>query len=74
MATVALAIPSRIAAITLREAAILQTFPPEYRFLSEGERPKFYLMGRLIGNAVPVRLGEVIAKSFRQHVEVARAA
>jgi DNA (cytosine-5)-methyltransferase 1 len=66
--------PEQDRAITLREAAILQTFPPEYRFLPEGERPKFYLMGRLIGNAVPVRLGEMIAKSFRQHVEVARVA
>ena len=64
--------PEQDRAITLREAAILQTFPPEYRFLPEGERPKFALMGRLIGNAVPVRLGEVIAKSFRQHLQATR--
>jgi DNA (cytosine-5)-methyltransferase 1 len=61
--------PEQDRAITLREAAILQTFPPDYRFLADGERLRFAVMGRLIGNAVPVRLGEVIAASVLQHVE-----
>lgn len=60
--------PKQNRAITLREAAILQTFPRTYRFLPDGERPKFSVMGRLIGNAVPVRLGEVVAESLIQHV------
>ena len=60
--------PEQDRAITLREAAILQTFPSDYAFVREGEKVKFSLLGRLIGNAVPVRLGEVIAKTFRQHV------
>jgi DNA (cytosine-5)-methyltransferase 1 len=61
--------PEQDRAITLREAAIIQTFPPHYRFLADGEGVRFSVMGRLIGNAVPVRLGEVIAASITRHVE-----
>jgi DNA (cytosine-5)-methyltransferase 1 len=60
--------PEQDRAITLREAAILQTFPSHYRFLRDGEAVRFNVMGRLIGNAVPVRLGQVIATSLVQHV------
>lgn len=60
--------PEQDRAITLREAAILQTFPPDYAFLDEGEELSFARLGRLIGNAVPVRLGEIIAETFRDHV------
>ena len=60
--------PEQNRAITLREAAILQTFPDSYQFLPKGEKPKFSVVGRLIGNAVPVRLGEVIAQSCLNHV------
>jgi DNA (cytosine-5)-methyltransferase 1 len=65
--------PEQDRAITLREAAILQTFPTGYRFLPEGEKVRFHVLGRLIGNAVPVRLGEVIASSMIRHVEVVRS-
>lgn len=60
--------PEQDRAITLREAAILQTFPSNYAFLDEGEELRFSRLGRLIGNAVPVRLGEIIAETFRTHV------
>lgn len=60
--------PEQHRAITLREAAILQTFPESYRFLKDGERLRFSVLGRLIGNAVPVRLGEVVAQSLIRHV------
>jgi DNA (cytosine-5)-methyltransferase 1 len=60
--------PEQDRAITLREAAILQTFPPHYAFLDEGEEVSFARLGRLIGNAVPVRLGEIIAETFKSHV------
>jgi DNA (cytosine-5)-methyltransferase 1 len=60
--------PEQDRAISLREAAILQTFPEDYRFLAPGERPRFNMLGRLIGNAVPVRLGEVIAASVIAHL------
>jgi DNA (cytosine-5)-methyltransferase 1 len=59
--------PEQDRAITLREAAMLQTFPANYVFIEPGERLKFSRMGRLIGNAVPVRLGEVIASTFLNH-------
>jgi DNA (cytosine-5)-methyltransferase 1 len=60
--------PDQHRAITLREAAMLQTFPRSYRFLPDGARVTFSVLGRMIGNAVPVRLGEVIAKSFINHI------
>jgi DNA (cytosine-5)-methyltransferase 1 len=60
--------PEQDRAISLREAAILQTFPEDYRFLAPGEKVCFNILGRLIGNAVPVRLGEVVAESFIKHV------
>ena len=59
--------PEQDRAITLREAAMLQTFPPDYAFVKDGERVKFSLLGRLIGNAVPVRLGEIIGEAFSTH-------
>lgn len=61
--------PEQDRAISLREAAILQTFPSNYKFLSPGEKAIFSKFGRLIGNAVPVKLGEVIAKSLLEHLE-----
>ncbi len=60
--------PEQDRAITLREAAMLQTFPKTYRFLPRGEKVVFNVMGRLIGNAVPVRLGAAIGKTFVLHV------
>ena len=60
--------PEQDRAISLREAAMLQTFPADYKFAPPGTAIKFSKMGRLIGNAVPVRLGEVIAQSLLNHV------
>ena len=60
--------PEQDRAISLREAAVLQTFPENYRFIAPGERIRFNKFGRLIGNAVPVRIGEVVAKSFLDHL------
>jgi DNA (cytosine-5)-methyltransferase 1 len=61
--------PEQDRAISLREAAILQTFPENYRFLAPGERVCFSKLGRLIGNAVPVQIGEVVAQSLLAHVQ-----
>lgn len=61
--------PEQDRAITLREAALLQTFPPGYEFIGPGSTFSFKRLGDLIGNAVPVRLGTVIADSLRIHVE-----
>jgi DNA (cytosine-5)-methyltransferase 1 len=61
--------PEQHRAISLREAAILQTFPDDYRFLAPHERVSFSRLGRLIGNAVPVRIGEAVAYSLIKHVQ-----
>lgn len=47
--------PEQDRAITLREAALLQTFPPDYRF--DGNAAE---IARQIGNAVPVTMVEAI--------------
>lgn len=61
--------PEQDRAITLREAAILQSFPPDYSFLPEGETPTFSEVGRWIGNAVPVGLAEAIGNSMNTIIE-----
>ena len=61
--------PEQDRAISLREAAMLQTFPETYQLVVPGHRPRFSVLGRLIGNAVPVRLGGVVGKSLVHHVE-----
>ncbi len=64
--------PEQDRTISLREAALLQTFPLYYRFF-EGERDiSFQKLGRHIGNAVPIRLSRVIARSIRRHLDGAR--
>ena len=59
--------PEQDRAITLREGAILQSFPENYEFIPKGSSVSFATLGRLIGNAVPVRLGEAIGYSIKQH-------
>lgn len=61
--------PEQDRAISLREAAMLQTFPKSYAFVPSGTPIKFNKLGRLIGNAVPVRLGEIIARSLVKHAQ-----
>ncbi len=60
--------PSQDRAISLREAALLQTFPKDYEFFAPSETVRVSVACRLIGNAVPVTLARVIAKSVRLHV------
>lgn len=60
--------PEQHRAISLREGAILQSFPKSYKFVRKGEPIHRKTIGRLIGNAVPVKLGEVIGKSIVKHV------
>lgn len=66
--------PVQNRAISLREGAILQSFPENYKFTEPGEPIHKSVLGRLIGNAVPVRLGYVIGKSFVHHVRTVQAA
>jgi DNA (cytosine-5)-methyltransferase 1 len=61
--------PEQDRAITLREGALLQSFPPDYQFIPPDQVASFASLGRLIGNAVPVRLGESIGNSIRHHLK-----
>ncbi|MCR4887540.1 MAG: DNA cytosine methyltransferase [Clostridiales bacterium] len=60
--------PEQNRAISLREGALLQTFPPDYVFLPEGLL-SFKKAGKMIGNAVPVALGKAIGQSIIQHMK-----
>jgi len=60
--------PEQNRAISLREAAILQSFPKKYQFFNPEEELKSSIVEKHIGNAVPPRLGFVIAKSIRKHL------
>ena len=60
--------PEQDRAISLREAAILQSFPRDYAFVPRDGEVSFTVLGRLIGNAVPVNLGRAIARSIKNHL------
>lgn len=60
--------PEQDRAISLREAAILQSFPRDYAFVPSDGEVSFTALGRLIGNAVPVDLGRAIARSIHSHL------
>lgn len=60
--------PSQDRAISLREAALLQSFPEDYQFV-EPENPIYFKsIGRLIGNAVPVKLSRAIGRTIIEHI------
>lgn len=61
--------PEQNRAISMREAALLQSFPPGYRFCEPSAKWAIDTIARHIGNAVPVELGRVIAKSIKEHIE-----
>ena len=55
--------PEQDRAISLREAALLQTFPCDYQFFDPDERWFLSSAARSIGNAVPVALARAVARS-----------
>lgn len=61
--------PEQNRALSLREAAILQSFPNDYTFFKPGTEISTRALCTMIGNAVPVRLGEVVGESIRLHLE-----
>lgn len=61
--------PEQDRAISLREAALLQTFPRRYKFVHPRDKVWNKTLSRQIGNAVPVRLGRVIARSIGRHLQ-----
>ncbi len=60
--------PDQDRAISLREGAVLQSFPKSYQFVEKGGEYCFKTIGRMVGNAVPVRLGEIVGITIRQHL------
>ncbi len=60
--------PEQNRALSLREGAILQSFPKNYKFVPSKAPIYRRSIGRLIGNAVPVNLGKAIGRSIVKHV------
>lgn len=61
--------PEQDRAISLREGAIFQGFPINYKFIPKNTSVPKGKIARMIGNAVPVKLGEVIGRSIVEHVK-----
>ena len=61
--------PQQDRALSLREGAILQTFPRDYDFVDPERGFVMRDISRHIGNAVPVRLGQVIGLSIIGHLQ-----
>jgi DNA (cytosine-5)-methyltransferase 1 len=61
--------PTQDRALSLREASLIQTFPKDYQIINPEIPFSFKKYGTHIGNAVPVRLGEIIGISIQQHLE-----
>jgi DNA (cytosine-5)-methyltransferase 1 len=56
-------------ALSILEGALLQTFPQDYDFYRDWEDVGVKNLGRLIGNAVPPRLAEIVGESILAHVD-----
>ena len=61
--------PEQDRAITLREAARFQTFSDKYQFFEDSNTYNPSIICRQIGNAVPPKLGEIIARSIKEHLK-----
>jgi DNA (cytosine-5)-methyltransferase 1 len=62
--------PEQDRAITLREAALLQTFPAGYKFWPKKEKVNAKAIARMIGNAVPPELARALGKALMKHVRL----
>ena len=58
--------PTQNRTISVREAALLQTFPVGYQLLESDKKVTIWKIARHIGNAVPVKLAEAIGKSIME--------
>ncbi len=56
--------PEQDRALTLREGALIQTFPIGYQFTKPGKEFALKDVAKEIGNAVPVKLGKIIGESI----------
>lgn len=60
--------PEQDRAISLREGALLQTFPLEFRFVQPGTLGSFAQVGAHIGNAVPPQLALTLGRQIIKHI------
>ncbi len=60
--------PEQDRALSLREGAILQSFPQDYIFVDKTHPSTRREIGMHIGNAVPVELGRAIGLSIQSHI------
>ena len=60
--------PEQDRALSLREGALLQSFPRDYEFLQPGSNAVIKRLASQIGNAVPVALANAIAKAIKVHL------
>ncbi|MBE6320875.1 MAG: DNA cytosine methyltransferase [Bacteroidales bacterium] len=60
--------PEQHRAISAREAALIQTFPQSYKFFPDEQQVSITKASRYIGNAVPPKLGEILAMSIINHI------
>lgn len=60
--------PEQDRAITLREGALLQSFPIDFVFDLPGRQISFKSIGKMIGNAVPPKLAQAIGEAICIHV------
>lgn len=60
--------PDQDRAISVREAALLQSFPKKFKFVPPNEPVNGSRLARQIGNAVPVKLSRVIARAIKLHL------
>ena len=56
--------PEQDRGISLREAALFHSFPMDYQFCPSEQKQSIGAVAKMIGNAVPVKLGQVIGLSF----------
>ncbi len=56
--------PTQDRALSVREAALLQTFPADYRLVDPDNKPPIRKLARHVGNAVPVKIGELMGRSL----------
>ena len=61
--------PTQDRALSLREGALLQTFPKHYQFLHPKDKIEFTRVGRHIGNAVPPSLALAIGRTIELHLK-----
>ena len=58
--------PEQDRAISVREGALLQTFPRDYVLVNPENPAPLHELARHVGNAVPVNLGTAIGSAFME--------